>query len=176
MFGASRMSRQKSTNLLKKISLRVACIGAMLTLLAGCVAPKPPADPDRFALTPAEVATLSHSTDSTGPQVVSDLNKLSAADTAALTPKLTDAAPAPSVPPADRNLAKNEVLTEKLAANAPATRYDAAVSKLKGGSRLLNDKARQYANFSQLLLNQTLSAAQTIAPEKLAQHRVPDDL
>lgn len=137
-------------------------------LLAGCAPWNPlPADPDRRE--PVVSASAS------GPRVVTDLTKLSDADTSALAPVLPNP-PSPPPPDTNRNASKNEVLTHQLAANAPATRYNAESAKLKGGSRLLNDKARQYAEFADLLLNQTLKEAQTMAPEKLGKHRVPDDL
>jgi hypothetical protein len=144
---------------------RVALIFA-LVLLAGCVAPKPPPDTDISASLPIVSAPPA-------PRVVTDLTKLSGASTAALAPSDVPAPPPVNV---DRKASRNEELTHQLAADAPATRYDVVRSQLKGGSRLLNDKARQYANFADLLLNQTLKAAQSMASDKLGQRRVPSDL
>lgn len=144
-------------------------LAIIILLLAGCSSSNPvPPEPARNA--PAV------STDApAGTREVTDLTKLSTADTSMLAPITTNL---PALPPSnpDRNASKNEELTHRLAANAPATRYNVEPSKLKGGSRLLNDKARQYAEFADLLLNQTLKAAQTMAPDKLRQHRVPSDL
>ena len=137
-----------------------------LILLAGCAPRNQPEAPEK----PAPAAIVN---EPDRPQVVTDLTKLSDASTAGLAPP-----DQPSPAPAETNprASRNEVLTHQLAASAPATRYNVVPSKLKGGSRLLNDKARQYANFADLLLDQTLKAAQSMAPDKLGQHRVPSDL
>ncbi|MGH7836222.1 MAG: hypothetical protein ACREQC_00200 [Candidatus Binataceae bacterium] len=70
-------------------------------------------------------------------------------------------------------------MTHKLAADAPSARYrqePASSAPMPGGTRLLNDKARQYANFSDILLSQTLRAAQQLEPEKLASKRIPVEM
>ncbi len=164
MDGASD-SAKEVRSLFRSSAARSSLVLA-LVLAAGCAPNHPPPDIDRSALEPI-VPTPG------GTQVLTDLTQLSDANTAALAPP-----DLPAPPPADqnRNASNNEVLTHKLAANAPATRYDYVPTKLKGGSRLLNDKAREYAEFADLLLNQTLKAAQTMAPAKLGQHRVPSDL
>jgi hypothetical protein len=78
---------------------------------------------------------------------------------------------------ANKAPARNEVVTQKLAAEAPATRYTQEISSsAPHGTRLLNDKARQFAEFSDILLAQTMKAAQQMEPEKLSQRRVRDDL
>jgi hypothetical protein len=103
------------------------------------------------------------------PEVVTDLSKLSDASTTALPP--------PDQPsPAPEDSSGNEPIGHQLAANAPNTRWNVTPSNFKGGSRLLNDKARQFADFTDILLDQTLKAAQTMAPDKLSQHRVPEGL
>jgi hypothetical protein len=161
------------------LALAIVLLGGWL-LVGGCAAPNPPASVDKPAaansIAPAP-ATDSPATGSAaaGPQVVTDLSQLSDADTSKLAPA-PFVRPTPTPTYAELHASKNEVLTQQLAANAPSTRYDYRPSKDRGGSRLLNDKARQYAEFAELLLNQTLHAAQTMAPDKLSQHRVPYDL
>ena len=164
LYGISGAS--KTVRGLCRSSLAQAAL--LLAGLVGCAPWHPPPDVDKSAA--AVVVSTPEA-----PQVVTDLTRLSTASTSALAPQppeLPVAAPAES----HRNASTNEVLTHKLAASAPATRYDADTTKLKGGSRLLNDKARQYANFADLLLAQTLKVAQIMAPEKLGQHRVPAEL
>ncbi|HEY1852780.1 MAG TPA: hypothetical protein VGG60_17295 [Candidatus Binataceae bacterium] len=45
-----------------------------------------------------------------------------------------------------------------------------------GDRTLLNAKARQFAEFSDALLNQTLVAAQTLAAQKLQDHKLPEQM
>ncbi len=109
------------------------------------------------------------------PQVVTDLSKLSSAKTVVVPGG--EATPTPTNSADKTKPATNEVLTHKIAAEAPKARYTEDVDPgYRGGTRLLNDKARQFANFSQLILDQTLKVAQQMAPDKLEGRRVPSDL
>jgi hypothetical protein len=107
--------------------------------------------------------------------VVTDLSKLSEASTTALPPP-DQPSIAPDNSSGNDDSSGNAVISHQLAANAPNTRWNVTPTTFKGGSRLLNDKARQFADFTDILLDQTLKAAQTMAPDKLSQHRVPEDL
>jgi hypothetical protein len=110
------------------------------------------------------------------PHVVTDLSSLSPAETVAA-PVTIDQAP--RVSKTNRpGPSRNEEVTHKLAATASSSRYDPNAPPKMGASRtrLLNDKARHFANFSDILLAQTLQAAEQLAPEKLERHRVPEDL
>jgi hypothetical protein len=142
-------------------------------LLAGCVAPKPPSD--ERPLQPVTSAPER-------PQVITDLSKLSAADTTAvaLPPPLPTASSLQSTSSVSVAASRNEQLTHKLAADAPQRRYNpeapSSASQMPGGTRLLNDKARQYANFSDILLTQTLQAAKELEADRLADKRIPVEL
>ena len=161
------------------LALAIVLLGGC-AVMGGCAAPNPPASVDKPAATnssaPAPAAdSAATGRAAAGPQVLTDLSQLSDADTSKLVPA-PFVRPTPTPTDAELHASKNEVLTQQLAANAPSTRYDYTASKARGGSRLLNDKARQYAEFAESLLNQTLGAAQKMAPDKLGQHRVPYDL
>jgi hypothetical protein len=49
-------------------------------------------------------------------------------------------------------------------------------ARAAGSRTLLNAKARQFAEFSDALLNQTLVAAQTLEAQKLQDHKLPDQM
>jgi hypothetical protein len=49
-------------------------------------------------------------------------------------------------------------------------------ARAAGDRTLLNQKARQYADFSYALLNQTLTAAHDLEAEKLERHKLPDEI
>ncbi len=112
-------------------------------------------------------------------QVVTNLSQLSVAKTVTVpggeaTPA---AAPSPSNTGEQTKPPANEELGHKIAAEAPKARYTQDTEPTyRGGTKLLNAKAKQYANFSTLIVEQTLKAAQLLAPEKLEGRRVPLDL
>lgn len=145
---------------------------AFALVLAGCVNPPPPSDanPDAVAPLPASEAP-------DRPDVVTDLSTLSKANTYAPPAAIKlRATPAPKTPGASGN----QDVTGRIAASAPETAYQRDASSLPAGaksrSRLLNAKAQKYAEFSYILLNQTLKAAELDAPGRLSEHRVPEDL
>jgi hypothetical protein len=110
------------------------------------------------------------------PQVVTDLSKLSAATTTAPPSIAVTQAPLQAKSPGDK-ASQNEVVTHRLAADAATTRYNPEPpEQVRGGTKLLNDKARQFAKFSDILLTQTIRAVQELEPDKLEKHRVSDDL
>jgi hypothetical protein len=143
-------------------------VGLLLLLTAlGCSIQKKKSDTDESGdATPVVAASQ--------PRVLTDLSRLSAADTVAVPGAA--ATPAPVVSAEKTRPSTNEVVTHKMAAEAPSLRYNPEVTPSRGGVKLLNDKARQFANFSDLLLQQTLKAAEQAAPDKLENRRVPSDL
>ena len=147
--------------------IKIAGMLSLLTLL-GCAAQTKKSDKDESAdTTPVVVAPQ--------PEVVTDLARISPANTVAVPGAA--ATPAPVVPAEKTRPATNEVVTHKMAAEATKLRYNPDVTQsYRGDTRLLNDKARQFANFSDLVLQQTLKAAAQAAPEKLENRRVPTDL
>lgn len=146
----------------------LAILAPGLLALASCVAPKPPTDEH-------PLVTMSATSDRT--QVVTDLSALSAAPTAAIPQNLTGGVELPPTTGAS-GTPRNEQLTHQLAADAPSTRYtqETVQSQPSDQTRLLNDKARQYAEFSYILLKQTLAATDQLEPDKLSNKRVPAGL
>jgi hypothetical protein len=61
-------------------------------------------------------------------------------------------------------------------ANQKTARLVDAPPRPAGDARLLNAKAEQYPEFAYDLVNRTLVLAQDMAPKKLEQHRLPDDI
>jgi hypothetical protein len=159
MEALDRNLRPKRSSIPRRTALALG-----LLAFIGCVAPKPPSD--EHPLVPMAVTP-------DRPQVVTDLSTLSAAPTVAI-PQTLPVAPTIQAT-STGGVSRNEQMTHHLAADAPATRYDpnAQASRGPGDSRLLNDKARQYADFSYILLKQTLDAAQQLEPDKLSNKRVP---
>ena len=101
------------------LALAILLLGGC-TLIGGCAAPNPPANVDK----PAATNSIAPATDSAatgsaaaGPQVVTDLSQLSAADTSKLVP-LPFLRPTPTPTDAELHASKNEVLTQQLGANA----------------------------------------------------------
>ena len=147
-------------------------VSAFLIALTGCVNPPTPPDADPNAAPPLPASQAPDR-----PEVVTDLSTLSKANTYAPPASIAlRATPAPKPPGASRN----QDVTGRIAASAPETAYQQDVSSLPAGAksrpRLLNAKAEKYAEFSYVLLNQTLKAAELDAPARLSQHRVPEDL
>lgn len=60
--------------------------------------------------------------------------------------------------------------------NVDQLRYREESPDAPGETRLLNDKAREFSEFSYQLLNQTLKAARDIEPDRLAGRRLPQDI
>ena len=60
--------------------------------------------------------------------------------------------------------------------NVNQLRYHEGPAEAPGDTALLNDKARKFSEFSYQLLNQTLSAARSIEPDRLAGRKLPMDI
>jgi hypothetical protein len=60
--------------------------------------------------------------------------------------------------------------------NPDQLRYHEGRPEAPGETMLLNDKARQFSEFSYKLLNQTLKAAHDIEPDRLTGRRLPEDI
>ena len=61
-------------------------------------------------------------------------------------------------------------------ANQKTAQLIEAPSRPAGDARLLNAKAAQYPEFAYDIVNRTLAVAQDMAPQKLEQHRLPEDI
>jgi hypothetical protein len=111
------------------------------------------------------------------PQTVTDLSQISSAPAVrAQMPQLNS--PDSSAVDAKRN--PNAIVQENIerlfVSNLNQLRYREGRADAPGDTALLNDKARQFSEFSYQLLNQTLTAARTIEPDRLGGRKLPEDI
>jgi hypothetical protein len=162
------MGRSRTRNWIRLALGAVALAG--LIDLAACVNPPHPPDADTTSV-PSTIGSGPER-----PEVLTDLSNLSASNTVAL-PAAIQLREPESGAAHGKAPSRNETVTQRLAAEAPVTVYSQeTASSAPHGTRLLNDKARKYAEFSDILLTQTLKAVQQLEAEKLSQRRVRDDL
>ncbi len=109
------------------------------------------------------------------PRSVTDLSQISSARTVELPmpqPNIQD----PSAG-ADSNRNPNAMVQQNIerlvVANANQLRYKEGRAEAPGATILLNDKARKFSEFSYQLLNQTLTAARSIEPDRLEGRKLP---
>jgi hypothetical protein len=111
------------------------------------------------------------------PRTVTDLSQISSAQ-AVHAPMVqfnppdfsaTDSKPNP-------NLAVQENIERLFVSNVNQVRYHEGRADAPGDTTLLNDKARKFSQFSYQLLNQTLTAARTFEPDRLAGRKLPEDI
>jgi hypothetical protein len=111
------------------------------------------------------------------PRTVTDLSQISSAN-AARAPMPQFNSPGSSAGESEHN--PNGVIQQNIerlfVSNVDQLRYREGRTKARGDTALLNDKARKFSQFSYQLLNQTLTAAHSIEPERLAGRRLPDDI
>ena len=113
---------------------------------------------------------------SSEPRTVTDLSQISSA------PGVQ--APIPLKPPDSSVVASehspNAVVQQNIErlfiANVNQLRYREGGTDAPGDTALLNDKARQFSEFSYQLLNQTLTAARTIESARLTGRKLPLDI
>jgi hypothetical protein len=151
---------------------RLAILLGLAMMLAGC------------ASQPAEVTTDSQVTaaaqntvDSGEPRTVTDLSQISNSPAAlAPVPQLNspDASPVNAKPGPNAMVQQN--IERLFVANLDQLRYREGPAPTPGNTGLLNDKARKFSEFSYQLLNQTLAAARTIEPDRLAGRKLPNDI
>jgi hypothetical protein len=111
------------------------------------------------------------------PRTVTDLSQISAAKALPpSTPALesTDSARAQGTNNANEVVQQN--IERLFVSNVDQLRYREGRSNAPGETALLNDKARQFSEFSYQLLNQTLTAAHSIEPDRLAGRKLPIDI
>lgn len=125
---------------------------------------------------PAAAATPTPSIDE--PHMVTNLNEISSANTVAgLLPG--ELAPTPAATPAPASNANAETqrnIDRFFASTAPSIRYSGEPAAPPGETRLLNDKAKKFGDFSYALAKQTLTAVQTLEAQKLHQRKLSTDL
>jgi hypothetical protein len=81
-----------------------------------------------------------------------------------------------SGPDRDVNTTVQQNIERLVVANANNLRYRESRAEAPGETSLLNEKAQKFSEFSYQLLNQTLTAARGIEPDKLDGRKLPADI
>jgi hypothetical protein len=111
------------------------------------------------------------------PRIVTDLSQISTAKTApGRMPQSNGEGPAAADLRRNPNAAVQQNVERLFVANINQLRYREGRADAPGGTALLNDKARKYSEFSYQLLNQTMTAARSIEPQRLAGRKLPQDI
>ncbi len=76
----------------------------------------------------------------------------------------------------NQNAIVQENIERLFVSNLNQLRYHEGRAAAPGDTALLNDKARQFSEFSYQLLNQTLTAARAIEPDRLEGRNLPVDI
>ena len=141
-------------------------------VLAGCASQSSAPATDSQAAAAAQGAPNSDE-----PRTVTDLSQISS--THAIQPQMPQLN-APNSPAAESKHNPNTMVQQNIerlfVSNLNQLRYHEGHADAPGDTALLNDKARRFSEFSYQLLNQTLSAARTIEPDRLTGRKLPEDI
>jgi hypothetical protein len=154
--------------------LRFFAVLAGVLLLGGCAGNEraPASSPAPVAIITPPAAPASEL-----PHPVTDLSQISSANPVVIpTPQITpQSQPSPA---AESNpSAETQHNIERLfVANIDQSRFHEGREPAPGDTSLLNDKARQYSDFSFAILGQTLSAARAIEPGRLKGRKLPAEI
>jgi hypothetical protein len=150
---------------------RLAIVLGLVLAFAGCAnqSSEPPAD--------SQPENASTPTTSDEPQTVTDLSQISSAKTLAAPLRQSSSSPVSGTEAEHNPNAMVQQNIERLfVSNVDNLRYHEGHAPAPGQTTLLNDKAAQFSEFSYQLLNQTLTAARDIEPDRLAGRKLPLDL
>jgi hypothetical protein len=151
----------------------VAIILGLAIAVAACAGQSSESGP--ASATPAVAATTA--ANSAEPRSVTDLSQISST-TAVQAPtfqmKSTDSSAAQPEHTSNPMIQQN--IERMFVRNVDQLRYREGHADAPGETTLLNDKARTFSEFSYQLLNQTLTAARSIEPERLAGRKLPEDI
>jgi len=147
----------------------LAILFALAVAIAGCASQ---------SSTPALNEQSAQTTLNSGePRTVTDLSQISSA------PAVQGQMPQLNLPDsstADATRNPNATVQENIerlfVSNLDQLHYREGRSNAPADITLLNDKARQFSEFSYQLLNQTLTAARTIEPDRLEGRKLPEDI
>lgn len=128
--------------------------------------------------TDSQAAAAAQATPSSGePRTVTDLSQISSAQ--AVQPQMMQLN-SPDSSAVDSKHNPNATVQQNVerlfVSNVNQLRYREGRADTPGNIALLNDKAREFPVFSYQLLNQTLAAARTIEPDRLAGRKLPLDI
>jgi hypothetical protein len=111
------------------------------------------------------------------PRTITDLSQISSVQSVQPAVPQLGSAPSPTAEARPNPTATVQQNIERLfVANVNDLRYREGRANTPGATALLNDKARQFSEFSYQLLNQTLAAARTIEPDRLGGRKLPLDI
>jgi hypothetical protein len=122
-------------------------------------------------------ATPDTSTSTSEPRVVTDLSQLSSSNPLAQLDQQRQLLSGQSTPQSSQP--SNQTVSNIgrfYIANQKTAQLVEAPPRPPGDARLLNAKAAQYPEFAYDIANRTLVQAQDMAPQKLEQHRLPEDI
>jgi hypothetical protein len=122
-------------------------------------------------------ATADTDTSPSEPRVVTDLSQLSSSNPLAQLDQqrqlLGGQSPPQSPQPSNQTVSN---IGRFYIANQKTAELIEKPSRPPGDARLVNAKATQYPEFAYDIANRMLAAAQDMAPQKLEQHRLPEDI
>jgi hypothetical protein len=107
------------------------------------------------------------------PHTVTDLSQISPAK-AIPAPQLSSNSSGAEVYSPNSTVQQN--IERLFISNVDKLRYREGRADAPGETALLNDKAREFSEFSYQLLNQTLKAAHSIEPDRFAGRKLPEDI
>jgi len=140
--------------------------------MAGCASQTPESTPESHS-----TAATTAASNPDEPRTVTDLSQISSAravQTPALQLHPTDSPAAESQPKS--NVIVQQNVERLFVSNVNQLRYREGHAEAPGETVLLNDKARKFSEFSYQLLNQTMTAAHSIEPDRLAGRKLPEDI
>lgn len=151
----------------------VVIILGLAIAVGGCAGQS--SESNQASATPAAVPVTT-AANSDEPRSVTDLSQLSSR-AAVQSPIVSMRAPDSAAPPErGSNAIIQQNIERMFVSNVDQLRYREGHANAPGQTTLLNDKARRFSEFSYQLLNQTLTAARSIEPDRLAGRKLPEDI
>ena len=151
----------------------MAIILGLALAVAGCAGQSAEPSP-RSTIQPDAATTSANSYE---PRSVTDLSQISSA-AAVQTPafQMSSADSSAAQPEHTSNAMIQQNIERMFVSKVDQLRYREGHADAPGQTTLLNDKARRFSEFSYQLLNQTLTAARSIEPDRLAGRKLPEDI
>jgi hypothetical protein len=140
--------------------------------LAGCAGQSPESAPDSQG--PAPVTSTASNSDE--PRTVTDLSQLSSTSEVQRPTFQSQMVSPPAESERNSNTMIQQNIERLFVSNVNQLRYREGHADAPGQTALLNDKAREFSEFSYQLLNQTMTAAHSIEPDRLAGRKLPQDI
>jgi hypothetical protein len=154
----------------RPVKMFVIMLG-LTAAIAGCATQS--SEPRADSQAAAASATATPNSDE--PRTVNDLSEISSAKALAPMPQL-NSTNSPAESEHNPNALVQQNIERLFVSNVNQLRYREGRADAPGDTTLLNDKARQFSEFSYQLLNQTLTAAHSIEPDRLSGRKLPMDI